>query len=313
LKKIIIYFLFFLLVFNGVIASSDFKVREDTQNNEKIKIGVSFQEMNNKFFVVMNDSIRSAVSTINAELVIKDAQHNVLKQINDIEDMINQGVDILLINATDTHGIEIALIEAQKAGLIILTFDADAKGPRAAYISSDNFQAGYKAGEFVAGELSEEGQVAILNGIPTDGILDRVSGFKSALEKYPNIKIVDNQNGYQERNKAMHVTENMLQSNPDLDAIFSVNGTGALGCYYALKDAADKDVFIVSVDGHPEEVKKIIKDSKVFRATVSQFPRDIIEITLGLALANYWGAEIPEDIRLDTKLITKENAKGFEW
>lgn len=313
MKKLIILVLFFLLVFNGVVSSSDYKVMANNKNEEKIKIGVSFQEMNNKFFVVMKDSIRTAAATINAELVIKDAQHNVLKQINDIEDMINQGVDILLINATDTHGIEIALIEAQNAGLTILTFDADAKGPRKAYVASDNFELGYKAGEFMAEELSKKGQVAILNGIPTDGILDRVLGFKTALEKYPNIKIVDNQNGYQERNKAMHVTENMLQSNPNLDAIFSVNGTGALGCYYALKDAVDKDVFIVSIDGHPEEVEKILEDSKVFRATVSQFPKDIIEVTLGMALANYWGAEIPENIRLNTKLINKENAEGFEW
>lgn len=173
--------------------------------------------MNNPYFVTMQESFISAVESIGADYTITDAYHDVAKQVSDIEDMIQKGIDILVINPTDTVGVQTAVEEAKAAGVVVIAVDADAQGPRDAYISSENYDAGYKAGQFMAEELNGQGQVAILNGIPTDGILDRVNGFKDAVNKYPGISIVDNQNGKQERSTAMTVTENMLQANPELE------------------------------------------------------------------------------------------------
>ncbi|TOO52671.1 LacI family transcriptional regulator, partial [Vibrio parahaemolyticus] len=67
------------------------------------------------------------------------------------------------------------------------------------------------------------------DGIPVVPILERVRGFEAAMKEYPNIKIVTKLNGKQERDTAMNVTENMLQANPTLNGIFSVNDVGSLG------------------------------------------------------------------------------------
>jgi ribose transport system substrate-binding protein len=131
------------------------------------------------------------------------------------------------------------------------------------------------------------------------------------MKEYPGIKIVDNQNGKQERDVAMTVTENMLQAHPDLNAIFSVNDNGALGSLAAI-EASGKKVLLYSVDGHPEAVQAILK-GKIFKATSAQFPRDQVRIGLGVALAKYWGADIPKEIPVEVKLLTKDNAKGFAW
>lgn len=57
---------------------------------EKIKIGMSFQEMNNPYFISMKEAFEEAAAQIGAETVIADAQHDVTKQINDIDDMIQK-------------------------------------------------------------------------------------------------------------------------------------------------------------------------------------------------------------------------------
>jgi ribose transport system substrate-binding protein len=280
-------------------------------STKKLKIGMSFQEMENPYFITMKEAITECANSIGAELYITDARHDITKQVADVEDLIQKKIDILILNPTDTVGIEAAVLAAKKANVVVVAVDADAKGPKDCLVSSKNYDAGYKAGEYLGKVLNGKGKVAILDGIPTDGILARVKGFREATAKYPEIKIVNVQNGKQERSTALTVTENMIQANPDLDGIFSVNDTGALGSLAAI-EAAHKNIALVSVDGFSEAVTAIKKGGP-FKATSAQFPRDQIRIAFGIALAKYWGANIPDNIPVDIKLITKENAEGFSW
>ncbi|MCZ7019262.1 substrate-binding domain-containing protein, partial [Salmonella enterica] len=67
-----------------------------------IRIGASFQEINNPYFVTMKNALEEAGATIGAKLIITDARHDVSKQVSDVEDMLQKGIDILLINPTDS-------------------------------------------------------------------------------------------------------------------------------------------------------------------------------------------------------------------
>lgn len=276
-----------------------------------IQIGVSFQELDNPYFVVMKEAAEEAANSIGAELHITDARHDVTKQISDVEDLVQKGIDILLLNPTDSVGIEAAVQAAHKAGVIVIAVDAQAQGPVDSFVGSKNYDAGLLAGEALAETLDRKGQVAILDGIPVVPILERVQGFRDAIAKHPDMTIVDVQNGRQERSAAMTVTENLIQSHPDLDGLFSVNDGGAMGALSAIT-AAGKDIALVSVDGLAEVVDAVLQGGP-FKATVAQFPRDQIRVALGLGLAKYWGAEIPAQIPLDVKLLTAENAQGFAW
>ena len=276
-----------------------------------IKIGISFQEMNNPYFVTMKESAEEAAASIGAKLYVVDAAHDITKQINDIEDLIQKGIQILIINPTDSAGVESAVQAAKKAGIIVVAVDAQANGPLDSFVGSKNYDAGFKVGEYLAEYLKGQGKVAILDGIPVVPILERVRGFKDAVGKHPGISIVATQNGKQERATALSVTENMIQATPDLAAIFSVNDGGGMGALAAI-EASKKDIALVSVDGFSEAVDAILKGGP-FKATSAQFPRDQMRIALGIALAKYWGANVPETVPVDVKLLTKENAEGFSW
>ena len=277
-----------------------------------LKIGMSFQEMNNPYFVTMKQALEEAAASIGATVVIADARHDVAKQINDVEDMIQKKIDILLLNPTDSTGVEGAVKSAKAAGLVVAAVDANAKGPVDTFVGSKNYDAGVMACEYMGKARNGKGDVAILDGIPVVPILERVRGCKDALKKFPEIKIVTTQNGKQQRDQALAVTENMIQANRNLKGIFSVNDGGAMGALAAI-EASGKDIKLTSVDGAPEAIKAMQKEGSKFIATSAQYPRDQIRIAIGMALAKKWGANVPAHIPVDVKLIDKDGAKTFSW
>ena len=257
---------------------------------EMPKIGMSFQEMNNPYFVSMKAALDDATAQLGASVRVADAHHDVNKQIADIQDMIQQGVKILLVNPTDSVGIQSAVKAAHDAGVIVVAIDANASGPVDSFVGSKNKDAGYQSCKYLAQSLGGTGEVAILDGIPVVPILERVAGCKEALAAAPGIKLVDVQNGKQERDIALGVAENMLQAHPNLKGIFSVNDTGAMGALTAIKA------------GGP------------FIETTAQFPRDQVRIGLAMALARYWGAKaVPAVVPIDVLVVDNKNAGSFSW
>ena len=277
-----------------------------------LKIGMSFQELNNPYFVTMKQALEEAAASVGATVIITDARHDVAKQISDVEDMIQKKIDILLLNPTDSTGVEGAVKSAKAAGLVVAAVDANAKGPVDTFVGSKNYDAGVMACEYMGKALGGKGDVAILDGIPVVPILERVRGCKDALAKFPGMKIVTTQNGKQERDQALAVTENMIQANPNLKGIFSVNDGGAMGSLAAI-EASGKDIKLTSVDGAPEAIKAMQKPGSKFIATSAQYPRDQIRIAIGMALAKKWGANGPAHVPVEVKLIDAEGAKTFTW
>ncbi|MET0748849.1 MAG: ABC transporter substrate-binding protein [Rhizobium sp.] len=278
----------------------------------KLKIGMTFQELNNPYFVSMQEALNQAAKSIGADVVVTDANHDVAKQISDIEDMLQQKIDILLLNPTDSAGVEAAVNEAKAAGVIVVAVDANASGPVDTFVGSKNKDAGYQACQYLAKALNGQGEVAILDGIAVVPILQRVEGCKQALAESTGIKLVDTQNGRQDRSVALGVVENLIQSHPNLKGIFSVNDGGAMGALSAIQGSG-KDIKLTSVDGAPEAVKAIA-DGTAFIETTAQFPRDQVRVGLAMALAQKWGARVvPKEVPIDVKPVTKENAAGFSW
>src|ERR1700712_1925225 len=282
------------------------------QAAEPLKIGMTFQELNNPYFVSMQKALNEAAASIGATVFVTDAHHDVSKQVSDVEDMLQKKIDILLVNPTDSTGIVSAVNAAKKAGVVVVAVDANANGPVDSFVGSKNYDAGVMSCEYLGKALNSTGEVAILDGIPVVPILERVRGCKAALAKFPNIKIVDTQNGKQERATALSVTENMIQAHPNLKGVFSVNDGGSMGALAAI-EASGKDIKLTSVDGAPEAITAMQKPDSKFIETSAQFPRDQVRIAIGIALAKKWGANVPKAIPIDVKLIDKSNAKGFSW
>ncbi|TQS74062.1 substrate-binding domain-containing protein [Rhodobacteraceae bacterium] len=282
------------------------------QDDGQLKIGMTFQELNNPYFVSMQEALNEAADDLGAQVIVTDAGHDVAKQISDVEDMLQQDIDILLLNPTDTAGVESAVRMAKDQGVIVVAVDANANGPVDTFVGSKNKDAGYQSCKYLAESLDGEGEVAILDGIPVVPILQRVEGCKEALAEFDGIKLVDTQNGRQDRSVALGVVENMIQSKPDLKGIFSVNDGGAMGALSAIQGSG-RDIKLTSVDGSPEAVKAIA-DGTAFIETTAQFPRDQVRVGLAMALAQKWGARVvPKEVPIDVQVVDAKNAADFSW
>lgn len=277
-----------------------------------VKIGVSFQELNNQYFVTMKDALQQAATKDGASIVFTDAHHDVLKQNNDIDDLIQQKINILLINPTDSVGVESAVKAAKAAGIVVIAVDAQAKGPVDSFVGSRNEDAGKLSCDYLAKAIGGKGDVAILDGIPVVPILERVKGCKESLAKYPGIRIVSAQNGKQARDQAMAVTENILSANPRLKGMFSVNDGGSMGAISAI-EADGSDVKLVSVDGAPDAIAEIKKPDSKFIATTAQFPRKMVLTALDLGMKKLQGQSIPAAVPIDVELINRGKAASFSW
>ena len=279
---------------------------------EKLKIGMTFQELNTPYFVSMQEALKEAAASIGADVIVTDAAHDVAKQVSDVEDMLQQKIDILLLNPTDSAGIEAAVHAAKAAGVVVVAIDANANGPVDTFVGSKNRDAGYLSCKHLGEALGGKGEVAILDGIPVVPILQRVEGCKAALGEFKEIKLVDTQNGRQDRSVALGVVENMIQSHPNLAGIFSVNDGGAMGALAAIQGSG-RDIKLTSVDGAPEAVKAIA-DGTNFIETTAQFPRDQVRVGLAMALAQKWGAVVvPKEVPIDVRVVDSKNAAEFSW
>ena len=150
-----------------------------------LRIGMTFQELNNPYFVTMQKALNDAAASIGAQVVVTDAHHDVSKQVSDVEDMLQKKIDILLVNPTDSTGIQSAITQAKKAGAVVVAVDANANGPVDSFVGSKNYDAGVMSCDYLAKAIGGSGEVAILDGIPVVPILERVRGCKAGNREIP--------------------------------------------------------------------------------------------------------------------------------
>lgn len=270
--------------------------------------GVSFQTLNNPFFVELNNGLKAEVEAQGGRLVTLDAQFNSLKQKNDIGDLLQQQPAAIFINPVNWEGIKGTLIEAKRKGVPVIIVDAPVGDPDLVLcqVASDNVEAGRLACEALA-KVKPEAKIAILHLSVNKACIDRVEGFKAELAKHPGMKILDTQEGKGSSEGARPVMRDLLARFPELDAAFPINDPSALGSISAIESAGRAgQVTVVTVDGSREGAAAI--QSGKLHSTSAQSPREIGRLAVEQAYAHLAGKAVEKDIKVPVKLITKENA-----
>jgi len=274
--------------------------------------GVTFQTMNNPFFVDLNEGIRKVVEAHGDRLVTLDAQWNSLKQRNDVSDLIHQGAAAIFINPVNWEGIKGSLLQAGRKGIPVVVVDAPAKDMDLVLctVASDNVKAGRLAAQALA-QARPSSRIVILHLSVNKACIDRVAGFKEELAKHPGMKILDTQEGKGTTEGARPVMRDLIGRFPKLDAVFPINDPSALGAISALESKGRlKDVIVVTVDGSAEGVAAI-KAGKLL-STSAQFPKEIGRIAAEKTYQHLKVEPIGEkDIKVKVELITKDNADSF--
>ena len=276
-------------------------------SGETIKIGVSVADQSNPFYIDIVDGMESAAKD-GDELVIVDAGFDAAKQLNDIDDMIQQGVKVMLIDPVDSNAIKSAVEACDAAGIPVIAYNSPLNFEIASTVATDNYLAGQLVGEAMGKALDGKGEVAMLTYNVAEVCLDRANGFKDAIAEYPDIKIVEEQEIQPGTDTALPVAENILKAYPDLAGMFALNDPSALGCVAAVESANLLDqVQIVGVDGS-DDAKAAIAEGKML-ASAAQDPVQIGSVAIETAYKVIAGEEVEKDIKIPSYLVDASNAK----
>ncbi|ROS01650.1 ribose-binding protein [Sinobacterium caligoides] len=271
-------------------------------DNKRIALVVS--TLNNPFFVTLKEGAEAKAEELGYTLLVLDSQNDPAKELANVEDLIIKDVAAIMINPTDSQSVVGAVLNANRAGIPVITLDRGADGGEVAtHIASDNVAGGELAGQFIVDQLGNSGKVIQLEGVPgASASRDRGQGFLKAIEA-SKISLVASQPADFDRTKGLNVAENLLEANPDVKAIFAQNDEMALGALKAAQ-ARNLDILIVGFDGTKEGVAAA-KSGKL-AATVAQQAALIGSTGVESAVKLIDGEKIPASIPVELQLITQD-------
>ena len=300
MKRILPLLLIALLTLSACSLEPPAYLKEDKSNksNKDITIGVSLSTLNNPFFVSIKEAIQKESKNNNFKIKVVDAQDDSAKQSNDIDDLIQQQVDYLIINPTDSAAISSAVQNANAQDIPVITLDRSVEqGKVTQFIASDNVAGGKMAGEYIVKQVGEKASVGELEGVPgASATRERGKGFHIVADK--QLEVASKQTAKFNRAEGLNVTQNMIQSHPDIKAIFAHNDEMALG---AIEAIGTKDILVVGFDGNDDAMKSI--KNKKLDATIAQQPALMGEDAVKAILDLKDGKKIKSEVKVPLKLV----------
>jgi len=284
-----------------------------------MKIGMANFSQCCPYFIGMNNAVvEEAKAYSNVTIISTDANGDAAKFQADIEDLIAQGIDGIIISGAWLEEAPAALDALAAEGiptvLVDRQFGAGSKSAYTSYIGPDNFTIGVQDGQYISDRLGGEGVVVQLRGGPADNSigLNRSNGMLSVVQTFPGISVVTAPDfGGWSADGGIALMEDMLASNPKIDAVFCENDSMCLGAQTAIADAGRADeMFLVGVDGETAALEAIINGTN-YAATGLNNSDQIGRAAFNRLMSILGGGTPEKDTYLPSPLITKDNVMRY--
>lgn len=238
-----------------------------------LKVGVvmkSSDEFQNKVVEGARDAaLEAGISESNFSSVASTSESDAYQQVTAVEDMISQGVNILLVSCQEENALKDALQKAIDAGIAVVMVDTDNSliDGKVTFIGTDNYQAAYDGATQFAERLEEGSNVVILRGKLGDVNHDaRTNGLTDGLTD-AGMNVLEAQDANCETDKAANVMESFLSKYDNIDAVMVTSDSMAVGAAQAIKNAGVSGIKICGFDG--------------FQSAISLIPDGQIEMIIG--------------------------------
>src|SRR5262245_15315428 len=205
-------------------------------------IGMSQCNLGEPWRVQMNEDIkRAAEKHPELKVVYKDAQNESLTQRAQVEELVQQGIDLLIISPKEAAPLTKPVAEVYQKNIPVIVLDRAVEGDQyTSFIGADNKRIGREAGKWTVQALGGKGKIVELKGLMTSTPgQDRHAGFLEGLEldKHPELKIVfDADMQWLEPNAGKEM-DSALATQSEIDLVYAHNDPGAHGAYLAAKRA----------------------------------------------------------------------------
>lgn len=209
------------------------------------------------------------------------------KQTNDIEDLIAKKVDAVVVLPIETDAMTQVAAKLKAANIPLILVDRELKTQEySTLVRGDNVGIGLNAGKYLCQSLGGKGTIVEIIGVPASVTTQRIEGFREAMKACPGLKLVTSQAGNFQREKSLSVMQNILQSQPHIDAVYTHDDEMALGVMQAVKEAKRTDIKAITGAGGSKEVYKLIKGgNSLIKATFVYSPlmvKDAVKLASAL-------------------------------
>ncbi len=282
-----------------------------TQNN----VGVdSYQTTYEKAF------IEAAEANPNVEAVVLDAGGDVARQIAQMEDLIQQGVDAIIIWPTNGKAVIPAVRKAKNAGIPVVVTNSNIAEEGFPFVASfsgpDNITQGSRSAEIMCDKFKEmgienEARVVQISGQPGyTTAIERAKGFEDRLpEVCPNVNLVETQPGDWNREKSQKVMEAFLVKYDDIDGVYAGDDNMGVGALNAAKAAGRDGIIFVGATNFAVGYEAMERGE--YWGSIYQSPVDDAKAALKTAIDLLEGKELPFLNYFDTPKITQDNMGEF--
>jgi ribose transport system substrate-binding protein len=303
---------------NQLIDTSKYK------KNPPYVIGFSNASISNVWRVGFANALYSAASANRNKikrLIVTDANDSPAKQVADIQDLIQQGVDILIVSAATAEALDPIVTRAMKQGIPVVMVDRRVTSESfVSFVTSNNIAAGRIYAQWIVEKLNYKGNVIMLPGIPGAGSSqERVEGAMEVFSQYPSIKILDTQYTDFSQAKGKTVAAAMIQKfGKSIDAIWSIAGGTGTGALEAFIDAGYKDGEIpVTVCGDINSCLLLSIKHKIPAINID-YPSAMGGIAIKVALDVLSGTPVPHTYQANADIMVTKgdetaSVKADQW
>jgi ribose transport system substrate-binding protein len=274
---------------------------------KKPVFGYAVQDLGNQYWVTVANGIKAKAAELGVDVVVMDARTDPARELANVEDLAQRKVQAILLSPWDTDSGSNAVAVANKAKIPVFVLDIGVKsGKIETFIVSDNYKGGRIAGEYIKKYVPAGGKVAHIQcqlGYVIPGL--RGKGFSDVMTE-SKIIVAARQPANSQRAMGMDVMQNILQSNPDIGAVFCENDEMALGAIEAIA-AVNKQsqIKVIGFDGTNDALDAI----KAGRLTgsVAQQPFEMGKMGVQAAYDFLHGKKVEKETFVPVKLITKDS------
>lgn len=236
---------------------------------EECKVGLTMPSLNAPYFAAQVAAVEKAAKDRGCEITTADSQNDFSKQINDVEDMIAKGIDILILNPRDQEALVPAADAATKAGVKVVVMDStlNPKANVVTQVRSSNEENGRLVGDWIAKKMKGTPiKMLLLSGNQGNpGGLDRRMGVIKGIvegqlvnEGAVNLQILGQGWGDWATDGGLKAAEDLFQAHPDANLVVGENDSMVLGAVQAAKAAGlDGILFAAAADGQREALEMV--------------------------------------------------------
>lgn len=313
IRKVFIIFNFLLYLPLILLLAMGITGRDYSRNQRRngYLIGASYMTMNNEFYKILNEEISSRAELEQDQMILRDPALDADRQIEQIDAMIQMGIDVLVVTPVDWKSLSDILRKAKEQGIFIVVVDSNLEDESLAdcTITSDNYNAGRMVGEYFLKE-NETAELVVMTHDAAKSGQDRVQGFLDVVEQREGIHIVEKINCDGQLEIAMPRMQRIIEEGAVFDSVFCLNDLAGVGVVAALDDGGMLDrVNVYGIDASPD-AKALIKEG-MMSASAAQFPSRIGRKAADVIYQLLEGGTVDKSVLVPVELVTGENVEQY--